>query len=91
MIEKWLCLSLAVSGSLVIAGTMSGRLFVSSDAKEFEQLGTVHTKYVHRVCANSRFLVSASHDHTVFVWNLDTRQVLKQFKFSATCEALFFF
>jgi WD40 repeat protein len=40
--------------------------------------------------ANSKYFASASHDHSVFVWDLSTKSLLTQLKFPATCEALCF-
>ena len=81
-------LSLAVSGSTVFCGTMSGRLFASDHGSDFTALATAHAKYVHRICANKKFLVSASHDHSVMIFDVASKKMLKQLKFPTTCETL---
>lgn len=85
-----LCLATA-PGNVVIAGTMSGRLFVSEEGGEFSALASSHSKYAHRVCARGKFFVSASHDRSVFVWDLATKKLLKEWHFPAICEALCFY
>jgi WD40 repeat protein len=83
-------LSVAVTKGVVVVGTMSGLVFVSRNNVDFVLLSPSHSKYAHRVCVNDKFVVSASHDHTVCIWDLQTEKLQKQLKLSATCEGLCF-
>ena len=86
-------LCVAVDGESVVLGTMSGSIVVVDRGSRqiVRTLEKAHQKYVHRatIVSGRQLLVTASHDHTVSVWNMaDEYRRVQQFKYGAVPEGI---